>query len=178
MKQLHARNPRRPSLQIRRARKRDRDAIWQIFRAVVARGDTYAFDPHISRTKALGYWFDQKKRCYVAISHQRVVGTYILNANQPGLGSHVANAGSWLRLRLKAAELAVPWASTVCARPHASAFVQCNSISSSLPTKLPCDFGKILDLELWADCRVRSATPPAHLLMFTSCIASWRKAAI
>ena len=85
------RNPRRQSLQIRRARKDDRDAIWQIFRAVVARGDTYVFDPHISRAKALEYW--QKKRCYVAVSDERIVGTYILNANQPGLGSHVANAG-------------------------------------------------------------------------------------
>ena len=71
----------------------DRDAIWKIFRAVVARGDTYVFDPHISRTKALGYWFGQKRRCYVAVSDERILGTYILNANQPGLGSHVANAG-------------------------------------------------------------------------------------
>ena len=93
MKQPQARNSRRQSLQIRRARKNDRDAIWRIFRAVVARGDTYVFDPHISRTKALGYWFGQKRRCYVAVSDERIVGTYILNPNQPALGSHVANAG-------------------------------------------------------------------------------------
>jgi len=93
MKQPQARNPHRQSLQVRRARKNDRDAIWKIFRAVVARGDTYVFDPHISRTKALGYWFGQKRRCYVAVSDERILGTYILNANQPGLGSHVANAG-------------------------------------------------------------------------------------
>jgi len=93
MKQPRARNPRRQSLQIRHARKNDSDAIWQIFQAVVARGDTYVFDPQISRIKALGYWFGQKRRCYVAVSDERIVGTYILNANQPGLGSHVANAG-------------------------------------------------------------------------------------
>jgi L-amino acid N-acyltransferase YncA len=93
MKQPPARSPRRQSLQIRRARKNDRDAIWQIFRSVVVRGDTYVFDPHISRAKGLGYWFGQKRRCYVAVSDGRIVGTYILNANQPGLGSHVANAG-------------------------------------------------------------------------------------
>ena len=93
MKQPQARNPRRQSLQIRHARRNDRDAIWQIFQAVVARGDTYVFDPQISRIKALGYWFGQKRRCYVAVSDERIVGTYILNANQPGLGSHVANAG-------------------------------------------------------------------------------------
>ena len=93
VKQPQARNPHRQSLQIRRAQKTDRDAIWKIFRAVVARGDSYVFDPHISRAKALEYWFGQKRRCYVAIFDERVLGTYILNANQPGLGSHVANAG-------------------------------------------------------------------------------------
>ncbi len=41
----------------------------------------------------MGYWFGQKRRCYVAVSDERIVGTYILNANQQGLGSHVANAG-------------------------------------------------------------------------------------
>jgi len=93
MKQPQARNPHRQSLQIRRAQKTDRDAIWKIFRAVVATGDSYVFDPRISRAKALEYWFGQKRRCYVAISDETVLGTYILNANQPGLGSHVANAG-------------------------------------------------------------------------------------
>jgi ribosomal protein S18 acetylase RimI-like enzyme len=32
-------------------------------------------------------------RAYVAAMDGRIVGTYILKANQPGLGSHVANAG-------------------------------------------------------------------------------------
>ena len=89
----HTRKQPRQLLQIRRARKNDRDAIWQIFRAVVVRGDTYVFDPQIPRTKALGYWLDQERRCYVAVSDEGIVGSYILSANQPGLGSHVANAG-------------------------------------------------------------------------------------
>jgi ribosomal protein S18 acetylase RimI-like enzyme len=80
-------------IQIRRARKPDRQAIWQIFRAVVATGDTYVFDPKTSRAKALTYWLGQGVRCYVAVSDQGLVGTYILKQNQPGLGSHVANAG-------------------------------------------------------------------------------------
>jgi len=85
---------RRPRmLQIRRARKIDRETIWQIFHAVVAGGDTYVFDPNISRRQALAYWLGPKTRCYVALSDQGIVGSYILKANQPGLGSHVANAG-------------------------------------------------------------------------------------
>src|SRR5215831_10829489 len=73
---------------------------------------------------------------------------------------------SWLHLRLKVVELAVPWASIVCARLNASAFVQCNSTSSSLPTRLHCAFGKILDLQLSVDCRARFATPRTDLSMF------------
>src|SRR5438876_1537036 len=80
-------------LQIRRARKEDRETIWQIFHAVVAGGDTYVFDPNISRGKALAYWLGPKTRCYVALSDHGIVGSYILKVNQPGLGSHVANAG-------------------------------------------------------------------------------------
>jgi len=80
-------------LRIRRASGKDREAIWRIFHAVVSRGDTYAFDPDISRRQALAYWFSPKTRCYVALSEQKIVGSYILRANQPGLGSHVANAG-------------------------------------------------------------------------------------
>jgi L-amino acid N-acyltransferase YncA len=80
-------------MRIRRATAKDREAIWQIFHAVIARGDTYAFNPGISRRQALAYWLSPKTRCYVAVSDERIVGTYIMKANQPGLGSHVANAG-------------------------------------------------------------------------------------
>ena len=79
-------------LDIRLARETDRDAIWNIFHAIVAPGDTYAFDPRISREDALAYWFREDTHTYVAEEDGRVVGTYILKANQPGLGSHVANA--------------------------------------------------------------------------------------
>ena len=79
-------------LNIRLATKADRDAIWEIFHAVVASGDTYAFDPRISRENALAYWFRADTHAYVAAQDRHVVGTYILRPNQPGSGSHVANA--------------------------------------------------------------------------------------
>jgi L-amino acid N-acyltransferase YncA len=79
-------------LNIRPATEQDRDAIWNIFHEIVAAGDTYAFDPGMSREQALVYWFRAGTRTYVAENDGRVVGTYILKANQPGLGSHVANA--------------------------------------------------------------------------------------
>ena len=79
-------------LQIRRATPSDSESIWTIFHAVVIRGDTYTFDPSVSREDALAYWLQPSNWCYVAERQEKIVGTYILRANQPGLGSHVANA--------------------------------------------------------------------------------------
>ena len=79
-------------MKIRAATNADRDAIWKIFHEVVAVGDTYALDPHLSREEALGYWFEADTQTYVAESAGLVAGTYILRPNQSGGGSHVANA--------------------------------------------------------------------------------------
>jgi L-amino acid N-acyltransferase YncA len=79
-------------LNIRPATKSDHDAIWNIFQAVIAAGDTYAFDPQMSRQDALAYWFRSDTHTYVAEGDGRIVGTYILRPNQPALGAHVANA--------------------------------------------------------------------------------------
>jgi L-amino acid N-acyltransferase YncA len=80
-------------MMIRPATRADDDAIWRIFHAVVAPGDTYVFDPQTPREEALAYWCRPDTHTYVAEDAARqVVGTYILKANQPGLGSHVANA--------------------------------------------------------------------------------------
>ena len=79
-------------INIRPAINSDRDAIWTIFRDVIASADAYAFDPQMPRQDALAYWFRSDAHTYVAESYGRVVGTYILRANQLGPGSHVANA--------------------------------------------------------------------------------------
>jgi ribosomal protein S18 acetylase RimI-like enzyme len=82
------------SMKIRPATEADRDAIWNIFREVVAAGDTYALDPNISRKDALAYWFAPGTHTYVAEEPRiGIVGTYILRPNQSGGGAHVANAG-------------------------------------------------------------------------------------
>src|SRR5260221_13142820 len=78
---------------IRPANHADDDAIWSIFHAVIASGDTYVFDPHMPREQALAYWLRSDTHTYVAEREGQVVGTYILKPNQPALGSHVANAG-------------------------------------------------------------------------------------
>ncbi|PYJ89751.1 MAG: GNAT family N-acetyltransferase, partial [Verrucomicrobia bacterium] len=79
-------------MQIRPGTNADHDAIWNIFHEIVVAGDTYAFDPNMSREEALAYWFRDDTHTYVAEKNGGIVGTYILRPNQSGPGSHVANA--------------------------------------------------------------------------------------
>src|SRR5438874_13719085 len=90
----------RAMLTIRDATAADHDMIWDIMGEVISAGDTYAFDPQTPRAQALAYWFQPGSHTFVAEHDGRVVGTYILKPNQPGLGSHVANA----------AFMVAPWA--------------------------------------------------------------------
>ena len=77
---------------IRKARPEDTDAIWRIIQSVISTGDTYVFDPASSKEKMLAFWFASDRHTYVAEVDGRIQGTFLLKANQPDLGSHVANA--------------------------------------------------------------------------------------
>lgn len=69
------------------------ELLWPIFREVVASGDTYSYAPDITLEQARQLWTGAGTRCFVALSGNACVGGYMLRANQPGLGDHVANAG-------------------------------------------------------------------------------------
>ena len=81
------------ALTIREANDGDRDAIWEIFRATVAPGDSFVYHPDTPREEAMAYWFAKGTRTYVAEENGKIVGSYILRDNRPGLGNHVSNAG-------------------------------------------------------------------------------------
>lgn len=78
---------------IRAATNDDHDAIWRIFHDVVASGDTYAYHPDTSREEAISFWAEAPEATFVAEDDGHILGTYYLKTNQPGLGSHVCNAG-------------------------------------------------------------------------------------
>lgn len=80
-------------IEIRKAAEKDAEQIWEIIEAVIASGDTYVFAPDSPKEKMLDYWFAGDKQTYVALSENKIVGTFFLKANQPDLGSHIANAG-------------------------------------------------------------------------------------
>lgn len=76
---------------IRPATPADHEAIWQIFHAILATGDTYVLAPESTREEVLAYWFPPKGHVFVAEHDGRVVGSSLIKPNQPGLGDHVAN---------------------------------------------------------------------------------------
>jgi len=80
-------------IEIRKAVEKDKSEIWEIIKFVISTGDTYIFYPDSSEEKMLAYWFAADKQTYVALSENKIVGTFFLKENQPDLGSHVANAG-------------------------------------------------------------------------------------
>ena len=67
--------------------------LWPVFHAVVAAGETYSYAPDISFEDARQLWTGPGARCFVAEIEGACVGGYMLRANQPGLGNHVANCG-------------------------------------------------------------------------------------
>ncbi|MGB9378600.1 MAG: GNAT family N-acetyltransferase [Mycobacteriales bacterium] len=72
----------------------DWPAIWQIFRAVVGAGETYAYDPQMSEDQARALWMlNPPGRTFVALDAEgAVVGTAKMHPNQMGPGAHVATA--------------------------------------------------------------------------------------
>jgi len=82
---------------VRRAVAGDWAALWPIWHAIVAAGDTYEYPPDTPEDEARRRWMtvapEGLPETWVAEVGGRVVGTYRLSTNRPGLGDHVANAG-------------------------------------------------------------------------------------
>lgn len=80
-------------ISIRRANEEDLDAIWDIFRAHLAAGETYSFEAHTPKSVCAEYWLGPNVDSFVAADQAgRVLGMYRIVPNQPGRGAHVANA--------------------------------------------------------------------------------------
>ena len=80
-------------LVIRRATADDSKAIWSILEPAFRPGDTYTVSHDISEADAIAYWCAPAHEVFLAQDGNQVVGTYFLQANQAGGGSHVANCG-------------------------------------------------------------------------------------
>ena len=79
---------------VRHFQTQDWPQIWPILRETFALGDTYAYAPDSSEADIFKAWVEAPLATYVACATDgSLLGTYFLKANQPGLGSHVANCG-------------------------------------------------------------------------------------
>jgi len=79
-------------MQSRPAVESDFPGIFEIFRLVVASGDTYAFSLDAGENEAHAYWFSPNMKSFVVVDENKVLGIYKYGPNNPGRGRHVANA--------------------------------------------------------------------------------------
>jgi ribosomal protein S18 acetylase RimI-like enzyme len=81
-------------LRIREYRASDWPGVWAILRDMIRAGETYTFSPQSTEEEIRKAWIEVPARAYVACdTDDRILGTYFIKANQPGLGSHVCNCG-------------------------------------------------------------------------------------
>jgi GNAT superfamily N-acetyltransferase len=80
-------------IHIRKSNYTDVSEIWEILKPIIHEGDSFVYSPQSTKEEMLNYWFSSNKYTYTALLDGRIVGTFFIQDNQPGLGSHVANAG-------------------------------------------------------------------------------------
>jgi ribosomal protein S18 acetylase RimI-like enzyme len=80
-------------LAIRRAQSSDSAAIWAVIEPVIRAGETNSLPRDMGREDALAYWFAPGHEVFVAEQNGELAGTYFIQPNQLGGGSHVANCG-------------------------------------------------------------------------------------
>ena len=79
-------------IEIREYRETDWPNVWAILQETFRTGDTYVFRPQCTEAEIHAVWMPAKT--FVACdSDGRIMGTYFIKPNQPGLGAHVCNCG-------------------------------------------------------------------------------------
>ncbi|WP_336517162.1 GNAT family N-acetyltransferase [Pollutibacter soli] len=80
-------------LNIRLFQTSDFKQVLNILKEVVSGGDTYSLSPQSTDEELESFWFAKGNHVYVCAQGDDVIGTFFIRNNQPGLGSHIANAG-------------------------------------------------------------------------------------
>jgi ribosomal protein S18 acetylase RimI-like enzyme len=78
---------------IRQATAFDNQGIWPILEPVFRAGETYTVPRDISKRDALNYWHAPAHEVFVFEDQGEILGTYFIQTNQQGGGSHIANCG-------------------------------------------------------------------------------------
>ena len=81
-------------IRVQKAEEGDWPEIWQVIEPELRLGETYPIAPDVTQEQAHKVWLESPQSTYVAKdANGKVVATYYLKPNQPGLGSHVCNCG-------------------------------------------------------------------------------------
>lgn len=80
-------------IQIRPMTPEDFEQFWPTFQAVVAAGQTYAYDPALDKEQARALWMQVPLHTLVAEEDGQLLGSYYLKPNAAGPGNHVSNCG-------------------------------------------------------------------------------------
>ena len=80
-------------MKIRKAKEKDWDRIWPIFKEIVSQGETYGFDVDTTYEQGRALWLDSPRETYVLEEDREILGSYFIRTNQGGPGSHVCNCG-------------------------------------------------------------------------------------
>jgi ribosomal protein S18 acetylase RimI-like enzyme len=81
-------------MEIRKYQETDWSQVWPMIAKVFRAGETYAFSPEITEEEARKVWIELPRETYIAIGQdKKILGTYFIKRNQPGLGAHVCNCG-------------------------------------------------------------------------------------
>ncbi|MDM4768062.1 GNAT family N-acetyltransferase [Pelomonas sp. SE-A7] len=79
---------------IRPYQPQDWPALWPLLHAVFSAGDTYAYAPDSSEAEIHKAWIEGPEATFVVVDDEgKLLGSYGLKPNQPGLGGHVCNCG-------------------------------------------------------------------------------------
>jgi L-amino acid N-acyltransferase YncA len=76
---------------IREYQSPDLESLLTILNEIIVRGDAFTYDVPFTLEQMAEY-LKTYSTAFVATLDRRIVGGYVLRANQPGRGSHVANA--------------------------------------------------------------------------------------
>jgi ribosomal protein S18 acetylase RimI-like enzyme len=77
---------------IRRALPDDEAAVLALSRELIADGTVYPFTADMDDAELAAFWFSPQGHLQVALAGGELAGLYVVKPNQPGRGSHVANA--------------------------------------------------------------------------------------
>jgi L-amino acid N-acyltransferase YncA len=122
------------SLAVRPIEARDWDRVFEIFRAVVTEGETYAYPEDLSSDTARALWIEGPPgESVVALRDDVILGTAKFGPNRPARGAHVATASFMVDAEARGTglgramcEYAITWA-----RKRGYAAMQFNAVVST-----------------------------------------------